>query len=953
MSDMSHSVSIVSKAVEDCHSYIAYAEDAGFPDRTKSDGYSLYRGLSRQIVGDPRRRQDIRMAVLQFFIRVRTNLQHPLHGQLSGRERRFEMGTSQTFFAFLDSPDLAPSEHILWVISKALSVNIVTFLKIDTKGKLAGQTRTVGDPGLPVLRFLEKHGKDGMASRFSSLLRDESGRALVEYLQSYRRARDARKSSPQPKADVKQISWAWEQEHFRSGYDISCYNEYRQDSRKEDLVYSDSLNRMDSFVVTISKPQDIRPALDLFKEVLKRAPNQCRTVRSSATCDLRTMLPHCSTDSEFIKLPRETAQKWEDDPEVIADLIATGDLDEICSVLTFAVGRTFFLLVNIDYMLQTATKHTVPALEELYRETIFNPELIKLWWNPGSDYKVKHDTIAQMYQASPRPAETRYRWSDDRVFTVHPQYHYRSPHFSGERPKDLQWPTGQVECEIHQDERNKPDSSCYCRLGNVDMGSLLNHVCRTHGLNMYKGQQGDARYRFIYHDLLAATLSTDRLWPLMEWMKNCATYRSGSLLSFYQSLGQPGMEMDGLAMSYNIGDVAGLNLIFEQLFSDDKRFIGGVLHAYHHGRGETKPWLRPARKIKQHCAGNCEGIPLYVDNPKSFIDTPFAKLDGKDGLTAVYSWQNEVAGANGLAPWKHDRQALQLRKVETKHSRFQPLHPQLYESPLLDPQNPSDYWYQTDRLLAINPAMKHLVDPSRIWLPRRMVLDVGSEYEKPVVRTGSTHAEALLDLLRSPMAANSTCPPGFGAPVGHSDGLPAPLQRVPGGGLELARDLFEAFIHKPVYGGDHLGPVLSPAKAPTAHHPFDEQSIFDATIDRFRDYTDGNVWEAMKMAQEQVERMMEIEAPANASHGRPHIVDVHDQIDVEGRDFRRRAEAAEEWNRPVLEVPYEMGEAGRWKSLLTVQHEILSKRLKELSADSAVQGQWEVPLSKKMKHKRR
>ncbi|KAK4555574.1 hypothetical protein LTR86_007327 [Recurvomyces mirabilis] len=78
--------------------------------------------------------------------------------------------------------------------------------------------------------------------------------------------------------------------------------------------------------------------------------------------------------------------------------IATGWVEEMCSVLTLGVGRHFFLMFNIVEMLEHPTEHTVPAVEKLFWEIIFNPELIKLWWNPSSDFAVMSTTLAQMYQ---------------------------------------------------------------------------------------------------------------------------------------------------------------------------------------------------------------------------------------------------------------------------------------------------------------------------------------------------------------------------------------------------------------------------------------------------------------------------------------------------------------------------------------------------------------------------
>ena len=341
-----------------------------------------------------------------------------------------------------------------------------------------------------------------------------------------------------------------------------------------------------------------------------------------------------------MKLPRKVANStYKERAKYLVDI---GELEELCSVLMIAVGRHFFLLFNIVHMLEKANEHTVPALEELYKETVFDPDLIKLWWNPQSDITVLDYTIAHMYQGTERPAFQHWAWRAEVPYTITPNFRISSPYFNGERPNGLKFPTESKQCDLHEEGCNKLGIACCCGLGNIDIAALLNHFCRVHGLQTAKLTWTSYRHCFNYWDLLCSALSTDRLWPIMDHMKRRAEASRLGQDRFYQSLGKPGMEKDDDAMAYDIGDVAGQNLIFEQLFaSDDKRFIDGVLSAYNYGRGTPPESIKPARRLGQQRAGECEGLPLFFDNPKSFTDEPFARSKVSDHFTTSWGWTSK------------------------------------------------------------------------------------------------------------------------------------------------------------------------------------------------------------------------------------------------------------------------------------------------------------------------
>lgn len=75
-----------------------------------------------------------------------------------------------------------------------------------------------------------------------------------------------------------------------------------------------------------------------------------------------------------------------------------------CLTLTKTANNALYSprRVNVVHMLETADKRTAPALEELFKKTIFDTRIMKMWWNLQSDFFVLHNTIAYMYQGTAR-----------------------------------------------------------------------------------------------------------------------------------------------------------------------------------------------------------------------------------------------------------------------------------------------------------------------------------------------------------------------------------------------------------------------------------------------------------------------------------------------------------------------------------------------------------------------
>jgi len=211
---------------------------------------------------------------------------------------------------------------------------------------------------------------------------------------------------------------------------------------------------------------------------------------------------------------------------------------------------------------------------------LFRREYLKVWWNYGEDFKVLDATIAHMFQGTPRERFLDHPY-DKPAQWIQPTFKISSDHYGGERPRNLTFNKDQVDCPFHLPDGNDLDMTCPCRLGNVDLSTILDHICRE--LNLQTGidhnSQSDSGERekrwFVakkfnsYRALLDNLLGKDRLYPLLYHLKEAPRF-SGDVGGFYESLG-PGMEVDSNKMEYNIGDVVGIALIMRFLTTTDDR----------------------------------------------------------------------------------------------------------------------------------------------------------------------------------------------------------------------------------------------------------------------------------------------------------------------------------------------------------------------------------------------
>jgi hypothetical protein len=548
----------------------------------------------------------------------------------------------------------------------------------------------------------------------------------------------------------------------------------------------------------------------------------------------------------------------------------------------------------------------------------------------------------------------RLRW-EYHTSLITPIFRIKSPHLTWTRPDGFGTYTKHIDCELHSDFAaheqlaREQDLGCPCAFGNIDMAFLLDSFGRQHGVGGTRLHWSHIRYRFRYSDLLETVLGQDRPYPLLNYMKSM-----GGMAFDYQELGKPGMETNNEAMAYNIGDVAGLNLIFEQFLAcRDKRYLGAALLAYttggessrDHGKYVEPPAPVAHRLVVQQKVGECQCIPLVLENPEDFNSRTFSRkaynispFDGKgkgrdrlaEGFYKTHYGPQAEQTTSNLTLWEHNHRVAMMR------SRFSgpkplPTNKTFYESPIWVTydawRGPGELWQQQHKVLhyARNPTM--------LRYPETMIPTVTQEYEEPVVRAGATHAEALIEFLYSPQAAGAAAPPGFAAPPASRYGLPKNLKRVPGASLDCSQAILDAFSTASTYAHRNLLPPSSLraglGQAPAAATPLDEEEIINGICGEAND-----VWAAARQAKQTALTVVQTETASNTNIARPYLLDETDVFDPEGRDYRKRALAAAPWNRPLLHEYYETGVNGEWRSMATVKLELLDRKVPELDKEA-------------------
>lgn len=895
-------------------------------DSDKDFGCSMYRALATLVHGNPDQYRAIRDTVQRFAINVRSNSDHPLHSEYLTCEARFKRRTGGlNIFPAFEYPDRQEANRELcWVISNALKVRITIHKCGSVQGDRGELREVFASNGAKLDVSLLRIKRDGsMPVRYWALLPDESGKEVVEYLESTVRQIKSQADLPaaeQPFAalPMDQISYAtietaipWSSPRpFRKT--VKCFNGFRENSRPTDIYPAQELDRMDSFVAVVNKPEHVEPALEVFRTALELAPNQRRDVKVSLTGKPGIMLPHCGADAEFVKLPKELVDGKH--RREVDRLIADGEVEELCSVLTLSVGRHFSVVVNIHHMLENADHTTVPALERLFKETIFNTKIMKLWWHLQSDFQVLDDTIAHMYQGTARSPFWYVPHPMQRLSarTVTPTFRITNAHLNGIRPGDMRFPHGDKECEIHNPGTNRYDTSCPCQTLNVDIAPLLSHFSRLQGFDREKMAWTEYREDFNYGHLLYLMLGHDcHLLPILQVMKDWADKSPLGKDAFYQSLGQPGLKEDDNAMGYVIMDVIGINFIFDQLFArGDAHFVADQLYSWSGKRSDASLLvdMNVALTRQKSAQGAVGNIPLIEDNPERFDREAFWP-----GYAQLKSWgvremDASLVATASLSPLHHDQRVLVSRQLVDRREL-----PRVAASESIHTSLPYDEQQQVDNQRS--RLLQKTMDPLALWVPAMCAETYEVGYADPIVRAGQTHGEALADLLRSSHCKDASPPPGFGVAAGDDEGWP---DRVPGAGLDNAREIFEAFPVKNGVSGVHLGRLkprhhaIGGSQAPQP----DFAALAKQAIEQEHIDWGGNKWQAKESLRRSLTLKIKKEE-ANETHGFPGHIDFTDLFDPEGREFRRRIESTPEWNRPELSEPFVVKSGGPWVSTTT------------------------------------
>lgn len=116
------------------------------------------------------------------------------------------------------------------------------------------------------------------------------------------------------------------------------------------------------FTVSVTKPDQIRAALDLMDEALKRAPAQELPVSYQDAGNFRPLKRYIGIDAEFTPIrlsDEELGQETVGKDAITARQLVGGREEGLCTVLTIAVDRHLVFSFYILHMLQNLEATTV------------------------------------------------------------------------------------------------------------------------------------------------------------------------------------------------------------------------------------------------------------------------------------------------------------------------------------------------------------------------------------------------------------------------------------------------------------------------------------------------------------------------------------------------------------------------------------------------------------------
>ncbi|KAI9700876.1 MAG: hypothetical protein M1836_002246 [Candelina mexicana] len=815
----------------------------GYVSKTsRSDGLSLYRALSRQTNGDPQKYKYTLNSILDHFLRVWADPNHSLHDEYTILGKKFSAGDINTFFGALACPDVALGrwdqeqavrKTLLNFIANALNIRITIWVsaeahKQDQRGKTIKQQRrtgSYGDASFPIYHILatpvgKVPGERLSLTHFDSLLPDETGRTLIHFLM--------KQKVENKQLKIREMHWWWEEqkEGNTPKFTPEWFNEYEQGEPPEGLPTND-FNAFSLFTLNVTEPQEIRPALDLLDQALRRAPGQ-ETAMSHrlSNGNYGPLRRYLAIDAEFLalELPPDFDYKatagddWE---------LQNGQREHLCGILTIAVDRHFVVSFYVLHMLQTAGEDTVRALCTLFERIIFNTEYLKFWWNFQSDFKVLNATIAHMFQGTPR---SRFKDLETERF-IEPTFKISSKYLNEQRPMSLTFRTDASQCHFHTSELGTQDLRCPCYTGNLELSTVLDYVCHQLLASGYScpGTWAKAKMFSKYHNLLKWWYTGHRLGPILDYFKEAPFDYPGGQDAFYPTLA-PGMEIYQRKMGYNIGDVVGLALIVRFLLtSDDRPALATRLINW--SKMVVDKVIHPVVPVVPRQSSKIGNFPLIDDHPRCWqrqsLDQVFIEGTTNDGTPTFTPLANQfrrpkepTVNTLSLSYVEHEERAAIARIA---YSDLMRAHLAEWQPHYYNEQEKLD----RDYVDALDSIHAKLFDPTKFSLPS----DVFTVAVKPrmsptrdrqaIVRAGMSHSDDLIKFIRSSRSAKCRAPLGFMSSVGKVHGLPQAIGRIAGESLTKADQIWTAFEFRV-----HNDPPPTPVVVP---------DVPDSTMDIVRD----------------------------------------------------------------------------------------------------------------------
>lgn len=143
------------------------------------------------------------------------------------------------------------------------------------------------------------------------------------------------------------------------------------DDKQESKEPPDLVDNQDSFhvfTVVVRYPIQIRPALKLLDEALKRAPGQ-EMPTPQGSCQARPLKRYVALDAEFKKvyLEKDALEKIKKlgDRREKSQMMASNP-EELCSILTVAVDRQLVFSFYLLDMLENPTEITVKEVSRVF-----------------------------------------------------------------------------------------------------------------------------------------------------------------------------------------------------------------------------------------------------------------------------------------------------------------------------------------------------------------------------------------------------------------------------------------------------------------------------------------------------------------------------------------------------------------------------------------------------------